>query len=297
MLRAFLSKPYPYLGHLKKDILRNAGIGMFVALFLIVFKPFQIEFWQTDHKTLKLIGFGCVSFLIPSLSGFVLDCAPAKLKDNWTIGREMLLLIMVLVAIAAGNFAYGVMLNIMPPVINAWLFALSSTFLIGVFPVGLHVIRKHNQLLRINLEQSLILNSELRQQHPATTETMAATTSPEITSDHIVLKAENEKDEVQISATELLFIESADNYATLVSVINGKKKKELIRSSLKRIEGQLNHPDIIRCHRAYIINLSKIKNVEGNAAGYKLYFNDCDDMVPVSRSYVQSLGEKLKQRS
>jgi len=67
---------------------------------------------------------------------------------------------------------------------------------------------------------------------------------------------------VTLNAGELLFIESADNYATLVSIVNGKKKKELIRSSLKRIEGQLNHPDLMRCHRAYIINLGKIKTVE-----------------------------------
>jgi DNA-binding LytR/AlgR family response regulator len=59
----------------------------------------------------------------------------------------------------------------------------------------------------------------------------------------------------------------------------------MIRSSLKRMEAQVQVPHIKRCHRAFMVNLSKVTKVEGNAAGYSLSFSESDTQVPVSRNY------------
>ncbi|MFC0185517.1 LytTR family transcriptional regulator DNA-binding domain-containing protein [Pseudarcicella hirudinis] len=64
---------------------------------------------------------------------------------------------------------------------------------------------------------------------------------------------------------------------------DGQVYKELIRSSLSRLEGQIDNPEIVRCHRSFIVNLSKVASVSGNAQGYKLKLKGYEMLVPVAR--------------
>ena len=48
-----------------------------------------------------------------------------------------------------------------------------------------------------------------------------------------------------------------------------------------------------RCHRAYIINLDKVEQVEGNAQGYKLKVRGTEERVPVSRSLNKEFSDRL----
>ena len=73
-------------------------------------------------------------------------------------------------------------------------------------------------------------------------------------------------------------------------------KKQILRSSLKRIEIQNPYNYIVRSHRAYIVNLKWIHKIEGNAAGYKLHLKDTEITVPVSRNYGPEVIKKLKQQ-
>jgi DNA-binding LytR/AlgR family response regulator len=101
----------------------------------------------------------------------------------------------------------------------------------------------------------------------------------------LLLTAENGKDDIKIKPEQLLYIESADNYSIVFFMQNGELKKQMIRSSLKRLEGQINNKNILRCHRAYIVNLKNVKRVEGNAAGYKLTVVEGGFAIPVSRNF------------
>ena len=48
-----------------------------------------------------------------------------------------------------------------------------------------------------------------------------------------------------------------------------------------------------RCHRAYIVNLDKIEQVEGNAQGYKLKLQGTEDLIPVSRNLNSEFSDRL----
>jgi DNA-binding LytR/AlgR family response regulator len=103
-----------------------------------------------------------------------------------------------------------------------------------------------------------------------------------------MLVAENEKDKVSISVCDLLFIESADNYSLVCFRTVGKIDKVMLRSSLTRLESQLRMQSIQqvkRCHRSYLVNLSQVQNMSGNAQGYRLHFTDIKTPVLVSRGY------------
>ncbi|MBA3680603.1 MAG: LytTR family transcriptional regulator DNA-binding domain-containing protein [Bacteroidetes bacterium] len=313
----FLNKPFPRSEIDKRSFISNFFVGCFVALFLIVFEPFGIAQWQTDNRELKLIGFGIVSFIMPLLvSVIITHIIPKKsIEDNWTIGKEIITILIILACIALGNMLYGRFFYIMLFTWNGFLFAFMSVVLIGIFPVTLHVLRKHNKLLKINLAQAVSVNEHLHtnesknqvkhssnvpEEDPVPN--MADRVADEVKTivgeikpvTNITFIAENEKDKVELLPEQLLYIESADNYSSIVFVENDKIKKQLIRSSLKRIESQLKMDFIVRCHRTFIVNLKNVKDVEGNAAGYKLSFNKGNYFVPVSRNYGNSILEKLK---
>lgn len=308
MLLSFLNKPFPRSDQDNRSVRNNFVVGCFVAIFLIVFQPFGISEWLTENKFLKLLGFGFVSFIIPLIIGFVIALIIQKkpVEDNWTIGKEIVVILIILVCIAAGNMFYGRFLYIMPFTWNGFFFAFMSVVLIGIFPVTLHVLRKHSKLLKINLEKATVVNEHL---HPEEIKNKIDDHIPheeplpnapdniigEIkVIPKIIFVAENEKDKLELLPEQLLYVEAADNYSNVVFTENEKIKKQLIRSSLKRIESQVNYDFVTRCHRTFIVNLKNVKNVEGNAAGYKLYFNKDNYFVPVSRNYGNSILEKLK---
>ena len=111
----------------------------------------------------------------------------------------------------------------------------------------------------------------------------------------LVLIAENEKDRLELKSEELLYIESADNYSTIVFTKNNKITIHLLRGSLKRIESQITFPFILRCHRSYIVNLKQINHIKGNAQGYRIEFKaELRDTIPVSRNYSKALFERLE---
>ena len=79
----FFNKPFPGLGFNNKGVLNNFLIGCFIAAFLIVFQPFGISEWLTESKTLKLLGFGFVSFLAPVIvSSIIYFILPKKIIET-----------------------------------------------------------------------------------------------------------------------------------------------------------------------------------------------------------------------
>ncbi|MBA2611979.1 MAG: LytTR family transcriptional regulator [Bacteroidetes bacterium] len=310
MFFTFLNKPFPRSEVDKRSFITNFFVGCFVALFLIVFEPFDIAQWQTDKKELKLIGFGLVSFVIPILVSSIIARIIHKkpVEDNWTIGKEIIVILIILLCIAFANMLYSRLFYIMPFTWNGFLFAFMSVLLIGIFPVTLHVLRKHNKLLKINLEQAIIVNKHL---HPVVVENKSSNhliaapqdegmlpNEPGTVADEVKTKisfvADNEKDKLEIFPEQILYIFSASNYSTVVFIEKNILKKEMIRSSLKRIESQIKDKYILRCHRAFIVNLHKVNKIEGNAAGYNLYIDNAEDKVPVSRNYGPTVIAALK---
>ena len=64
-------------------------------------------------------------------------------------------------------------------------------------------------------------------------------------------------------------------------------KKVTYRIQLSEFETQLKEASsLVRCHRSYMVNLKKVKNVSGNAQGLKLELINQSEIIPVSRKYI-----------
>lgn len=288
----FLSQPYPLTLGFKKMLKTNIFIGIFIGLFLIIFQPFGNENWQPEFKTLKLAGYGFISFLMPTLLFFAIRLFKIPLKeDRWTTGKEALWMIGILFFIALGNIYYSYLLGISNFSINSFVGSLLIVVVIGIFPIMTSILVKYNRYKKLNQNDADVIRTVMNQYNSNTIQR----SSTQAIDNAIILLAENNKDTLTVNATDILYLESADNYTKIVYLEKNTIRKELLRGSLTKFENQIEQPIIVRCHRSYVINLSKVLEISGNAQGYQLRISDSDKVIPVARNYGKDILSLLKK--
>lgn len=280
----FLTQPYPREPrNLRQWVLTCVGTGLFVALFLIVFQPFGASEYDDPRKPLQLGGFGVITFVCLSISGLLFPVAFKSwfAERTWTVGKEILWSSIIIVTIAFGNMLY-----------SGWVFGggygdllpwLGVTAAIGVIPMTVITLVNYLRLLRKYTTTDLYVEKP----EPEAT--------PEPPARPITFTAENGKDSLTLALDDLLFVESADNYSEVVFLQSEKTKKTLLRGSLSRFEEQAHHPDVVRCHRSYVVNLGQVESVSGNAQGYKLQLKNYPSLIPVARRYGDLVAAYFKK--
>lgn len=107
----------------------------------------------------------------------------------------------------------------------------------------------------------------------------------------------DEKGELKISLMQdsLLYIESADNYATIHYLNKEKIAHFLIRNSLKWIdENHAKDGPLVRCHRSYMVNLDKVKVMRKTKDGIFLELDALNTPdIPVSKTYYEKVMHKF----
>jgi len=111
----------------------------------------------------------------------------------------------------------------------------------------------------------------------------------------------DEKGEIKISIVleNLLYVDSADNYATIHYLNKSKLSHYLIRNSLKWMDENLTkNSSLVRCHRSYIVNLDKVKVLRKTKEGIFLEMDAINTPdIPVSKTYYEKFMAKFSQYS
>ena len=111
----------------------------------------------------------------------------------------------------------------------------------------------------------------------------------------------DEKGELKISIDmeHLLFVESADNYATIHYLNKAKHSQFLLRNSLKWMDENLTKDtSLVRCHRSFIVNLDKVKVMRKTKDGIFLEMDALNTPdIPVSKTFYQRVMEKFSNYS
>jgi DNA-binding LytR/AlgR family response regulator len=93
-------------------------------------------------------------------------------------------------------------------------------------------------------------------------------------------------------------LEAADNYVAIHYKDGQGMAKKLIRSSLSRIEHELeSFPYFMRCHRSFLINLDQVKWIKGNSKKPEVHLRGVDAPIPVARKKAAILNEQLQRLS
>ncbi|MBE0655578.1 MAG: LytTR family transcriptional regulator DNA-binding domain-containing protein [Bacteroidales bacterium] len=102
----------------------------------------------------------------------------------------------------------------------------------------------------------------------------------------------DEKGELRFSikSGDFLYLEAADNYV-IIHYLNGKShEKFMVRNTLKNMELQLKGMGVIRCHRSFMVNFSRVKIVKKEKDGLVLEIDSPGrHNLPISETYVKEV--------
>ena len=104
----------------------------------------------------------------------------------------------------------------------------------------------------------------------------------------------NESVTLQIS--NLLFIEAVGNYVKVSHLRDGQVHTDMLRVTMKQLEETLQgYPMIVRCHRAFLVNLGQVEQIISHSGSTQLLIKHCHESLPVSRSNMSQVKAAIKR--
>lgn len=280
-------RPFPVMEDWEMRWLVIGFHGVFIAIFLIFLKPFPSVF-NFDNVFITG-GYGLVVSLILAINHFLISkILPVDIKQ-WTIGKSILWTLHDIVSLTIWVFVYNNIWNNFENFTWGTFFYVGwITLVLAIIPVIISTILLENWLLRRNLRNASRLQQSVNN---------IATTLPIVLpqpEDFLTIYAENQSEWLKIRPSDLLYLESSDNYVSIFYKEKDQIQKKLLRSTLKKIEAQITPTYIQRCHRSYLLNLHQIKYVDGNSRGLQLELLNIDKIIPVSRKYVKGILAQIE---
>jgi hypothetical protein len=284
----FLKSPFPFAENLYRKWGIILGVGFFVWLFLKIFQPFGLYDLEMTHKDLFFIGYGVLSSLVLFIMFYVFPkLFPAAFSErNWTLGKHLLWLMVMLFLIGMGNFIYSCSIGIFICSSRTFLLFQFYTLVIGLFPVvGLTVLTLQALKSRYTSEADDISRQNFMKNTEASPEREIILSSASVSEEDLVFQM-----------SELYGIASDGNYIRVFLKSKERPEQNIMRKTLKETEDELAEVDeILRVHRSYLVNLGEVKRVTGNAQGLILHFDNSDISIPVSRKYISDFRSKYNQ--
>lgn len=273
------NKPYPFSEDLKHNtkIIFFISIGVFAFLFL--FQPFDISTLEVRQRYYLISGLSVVTFLALVFNLLVLPSLIPKMfsSSHWNVKKEILWNVWILFTIGAGYF----LLNNFLDVLKFDFSLVIKLVLTAVIPISILIIVNYNKILRIHSKLADELSKKLKE-------------NKSIQDKIVYFNSDYQKDSLAIKVNLLMVVRSANNYIEIFWKEGDAIRNQLVRSSMMAAEETLReHKFIIKCHRSYIININYIEKIEGNSQGYKLFIENLNFPVPVSKSSVDRLKELI----
>lgn len=276
----YLNKPYDLLESKKFLYPFVVGMALFVFVFLWVFEPFGLENLPDDEK-LPVIGIYSVAAL--ALSGVQFLLIQPLVFRKYKVYNTFLWLMFHLVLTGLMNaFINSYLWNDGYITFYYILYFQGVVLAVGILPIAFFITLHYAWLMHHRAEKALAVNTRIAER-PEEPHALQKTV--------VELKASNGKTAIECDLNQLMVLQSADNYVEIHYLQNETIQRELIRNTLTNIEKQLsNFENLFRCHKSFIVNKNFVRNLTGNAAGYKLHLKKGNYEIPVSRS----LNSKIK---
>jgi ABC-type multidrug transport system fused ATPase/permease subunit len=213
-------------------------------------------------------------------------------EDQWTIGKEISLFVFVLliitISITLVIFVIIISKNEAVLTINkvfrVFLNTTYITFGISIVPVFVIILFEQYNHQKKQFRKAEQISSSLQKK-------LENLKTEVIQRNKLVFSSDNKDIELQIDASNVIFIQSEGNYVEVFYIKDNLLKKKTIRQRLKAIEDKMPKEYFFRCHNRYIVNTKRITNVNGNARGLYIEVENSKTIIPVSRSKVKQFKE------
>jgi len=268
--KEILNLPFTLLDQVRHRWIFIAFYTLFGIFFVNVFVPFNINSWNHDSgldQMVRLTGFGLISGLILIVSQFgIRQITGIK---HYRIGTFIFWLIGEVLCMSVAFLLYQ----------SSW--SISVRQFMDEIPYGFKYT-----LLGILIPYSLsllVISQIINQTKINRLKVEAGQTLVELG----LMNFPDEKGIIRfsISAEQLLYIESADNYVILFYRSGSKPTRQILRNSMKNIEGLFANSSLKRCHRSFMVNLHQIEFVDYQKAQCKIKLSGVENLIPVSRKF------------
>ena len=263
----------------------------FMVVALAVFKPFGLDAWQWQAYV-HLVALGVIGFSICMITDIILKYAikmPRSFKKGaeYIIRRNLWFQFINTPLVALGICLYrhfvlsdrieGNQLSLVNFLETLAIIAFCS------FAIGLYWRFKYrSKYLAMELEETRLLNEELKKMQEERVEelTLTGTTNESVT--------------LQIS--HLLFMEAVGNYVKVSHLRDDQVHTDMLRATMKQMEETLQgYPMIVRCHRAFLVNLGQVEQIVSHSGSTQLLIKHCHESLPVSRSNMSQVRAAIKR--
>ncbi|MGO4771121.1 LytTR family DNA-binding domain-containing protein [Flavobacterium sp. W22_SRS_FK3] len=279
---------YPQRYKFESLIKSSIVVFLIILLFLLMFKPFGVY----DPELKMHYFFICfLHALAPAIILFVYFGVlnyfrKTKNQTKWTLLEEFIQIGALLVLIGTASFLMRDLLYNNP---NNWSWnyffeEIRNCFVAGIF---------FYFFLRLST-----FYFESKKGSPFVLQFTPLTVKPEKTvlKSNIFITTQVKQDDFLLDMDQLLFAKADGNYIELTKSNGHQMTTEVKRISLTQFETQItDYPHLFRCHRTYLVNMYKIKQVAGNSQGYVLSFKETDIKIPVSRKQIDNFNSCYQQ--
>lgn len=281
-----LNQPFPFTARPRDSFAAIAAIAGFVFVFVFIFQSQIMEHESLWFRALFAFCYGAMTFFIAIINSILLGIKiTQKQEEGWKVKYEILLYLINFGEISIGNYFITQYFTQAPVSFFTVFQSFFVTIVVGAIPISIAIlIQQRNKYKKffalahdITTQQNSFIKSDLTSVEPLTTNTG----SSQIMFDETL----------RLSEHDILYIESDKNYLR-VKLSSGDEIR--VRQTLKEI--QERHADmqlLRRVHRAYMVNTQQVASVDGNAQGLKLQLHNCQDTIPVSRSYISDFKSAL----
>ena len=124
-------------------------------------------------------------------------------------------------------------------------------------------------------------------------------TKPDTQTQRITLYDNSGALKLSLNPDNLYYIESDDNYIKVWYTDSKEELKQyMLRCRLKTVEESFKGSPLVRCHRKYIVNLSKVSMLRKESDGYVLDL-DKEDIAPISvtKTYADKVLSHFTEQS
>ena len=289
----------------------------FIVVALAVFKPFGLDAWQWQAYV-HLAAFWVIGFSICMMTDIILKYIvkmPRSFKKGaeYIIRRNLWFQLINTPLVALGICLYrhfvlsdrverlgvgasagmGNQLSIVNFLETLAIIAFCS------FAIGLYWRFKfRSKYLAMELEETRLLNEQLKEiqsEKPSEKPLQQVPESTSCQSQELTLTGTT-NESVTLQVSHLLFIEAVGNYVKVSHLRNDQVHTDMLRATMKQMEESLQgYPMIVRCHRAFLVNLGQVEQIVSHSGSTQLLIKHCHESLPVSRSNMAQVRAAIKR--
>lgn len=276
MLKDFLKQPFHLLDRKKNRWLLVIVTGIYVVLFMNLYLPFSVDRWYNNETVplfIILSSFGLIGMAVLMISQLVIR-EILKIRAVKIYGIILWFLVELALLTVTMYLIYGTAGLQGEDRINEIFLSFKYTLLVIIIPYAGVLFYLYSTQQGENIDTLLTAANHL-----------------------VNILDENGELHMAVDLEQILYLRSADNYVAVYFFKDGKVKKELVRTSLKRLETELDEFPIRRCHRSFMVNMKKISVSMKSNQGLSLALKDySDESIPVSKNYKAFFTRLIKQK-